>query len=142
MLEGSEEDLAESEAETASADADGPTARMECDEGEFAITLGWVEVDFGCGLGFEQPEGVTCDDEYVEEDVCLADACATASGACEWQVLAIEAAGLPLDTPSDEHFCFTSIEEACACLGCCDGTEMTREYESSPNLLQCRFVAR
>ena len=123
-------------------DAGGDDSAAVCAEGELESKLGWIEVDYECGLGFEAPSDQPCDDEHVEADVCLPDACVAGSGGCDWRVLAIEAAGLALDTPSRETFCFRSREEACACLRCCNGTEVIRDFDSTSQLVQCEYIVR
>lgn len=98
------------------------------------------ETDYDCGLGFEAEGG--CNDEFGEATVCLPNACFIKTGGCDWHVLLTETASLPQATRLETPRCFTTREEACGCLGCCDGTEMTSTIDSQPTLLQCGFVAR
>ncbi len=126
-LEGAAGAVSVEKANTAKKDTRIEAPPTECDEGEFATKLEWVEVDESCGLGFEQPEGARCHDETVEVEICLPNVCRTEPNVCEWQVFVAEAAGLGGASPANDLLCFESLDEACACLACCDGDELIRE---------------
>lgn len=125
----------ESAFEVASADAGEQVLR--CANDEVAYTLSWVQVDWGCGAGFEESELGPCRDTPVEVDSCIPSACLATTNECAREVLAIVAADLPRDTPSMETFCFPSREGACACLECCDGTERTFTSTAGTTWLEC-----